>query len=122
VRSNREVKSVSAERTFNDDLRDPALLAAELERVAGYAWERAERAGVRGRTVMLKVKYADFTLITRSRSLTAPVADLIAFRESGQRLLDALLPVPKGVRLLGLGLHNLTDSATACDPQLGFAI
>src|SRR3982751_5481293 len=75
VKPDRPYKSVSAERTFDEDLRDPDLLAAELERIAGYAWARIERAEVTGRTVTLKVKFADFTLITRSKSFPAPVPD-----------------------------------------------
>ena len=57
VKPDRPYKSVSAERTFDEDLRDPDRLAAELERIAGYAWDRVERAEVAGRTVTLKVKY-----------------------------------------------------------------
>ena len=122
VRSNRESKSVSAERTFDEDYRDPERLAAELARVAGFAWERIERAQVRGRTVTLKVKFADFTLVTRSKSFTAPIPDQTAFTAAGQALLTALLPVPKGIRLLGLGLHNLIEEDQIDAAQLGLAI
>src|SRR5438445_12340530 len=101
VKPDRPYKSVSAERTFDEDLSDPERLAAELERIAGYAWDRVERAEVAGRTVTLKVKFGDFTLITRSKSFTAPVANLNAFIAAGQGLLSALHPLPKGIRLLG---------------------
>lgn len=99
VRPDRPYKSVSAERTFDSDLTDPAELAADLDRVAGFAWARVERAEVRGRTVTLKVKFADFTIITRSKSFALPVADQVAFTAAGQALLAALMPVSKGVRL-----------------------
>src|SRR6476660_2519621 len=108
VKPDRPYKSVSAERTFDEDLSDPERLAAELERIAGYAWDRIKRAEVSGRTVTLKVKYGDFTIITRSRSFASTVPDLEAFARAGHALLDALHPLPKGIRLLGLGLHNLT--------------
>src|SRR5215208_3182128 len=62
VKPDRPYKSVSAERTFDEDLRDPDRLDAELERIAGYAWDRVMRAEVTGRTVTLKVKFGDFTL------------------------------------------------------------
>src|SRR5437764_11581861 len=84
VKPDRPYKSVSAERTFDEDLRDPDRLAAELERIAGYAWDRVQRAEVRGRTVTLKVQFGDFTIITRSKSFPAPVADLAAFIAAGQ--------------------------------------
>jgi len=122
VRPDRPYKSVSAERTFDADLRDPDRLAAELERIAGYAWDRVKRADVAGRTVTLKVKFGDFTLITRSKSFTGPVPDLDAFVAAGQVLLAALHPLPKGIRLLGLGLHNLSEEQQSEPIQLGLAI
>ena len=122
VKPDRPYKSVSAERTFDSDLTDPAALAAELERVAGYAWVRIERAGVKGRTVTLKVKFADFTLITRSRSLPTAVAGQAAFTAVGQDLLARLMPVPKGIRLLGLGLHMLQNDDSSVPLQLGLEI
>jgi DNA polymerase-4 len=122
VKPDRPYKSVSAERTFDEDLRDPERLAAELERIAGYAWARVERAQVQGRTVTLKVKYGDFTLITRSKSFGSPVPDEATFVLAGQVLLEALHPLPKGIRLLGLGLHNLLEPEINEPIQLGLAI
>ena len=104
VKPDRPYKSVSAERTFDTDLSEPAALSAELSRVAGYAWERIARAEVSGRTVTLKVKFANFTLITRSTSFVAPLPDEAAFNAAGQALLSALLPVARGIRLLGLAI------------------
>src|SRR6476469_9641186 len=122
VKPDRPYKSVSAERTFDEDLRDPQRLATELERIAGYAWGRVERAQVVGRTVTLKVKFGDFTLITRSKSFARNVPDLLAFSAAGQALLAALRPLPKGIRLLGLGLHNLVEPEVESPIQLGLAI
>ena len=122
VKPDRPYKSVSAERTFDEDLRDPERLASELERIAGYAWERVGRAEVTGRTVTLKVKFGDFTIITRSKSFSEPVPDQAAFTVAGQSLLAALQPLPKGIRLLGLGLHNLSERSESVPLQLGLAI
>jgi DNA polymerase-4 len=122
VKPDRPYKSVSAERTFDEDLRDAERLTAELERIAGYAWDRVKRADVAGRTVTLKVKFGDFTLITRSRSFPSHVSDLPAFAAAGQALLAALFPLPKGIRLLGLGLHNLNESRDGPPAQLGLEI
>src|SRR3954449_3826392 len=122
VKPDRPYKSVSAERTFDEDLCDPGVLAAELERIAGYAWTRVERAEVHGRTVTLKVKYGDFTIITRSKSFAGPVPDKAVFTEAGQALLSALHPLPRGIRLLGLGLHNLCESERDFPLQLGLEI
>ena len=122
VRPDRPYKSVSAERTFDEDLRDPERLADELTRIAGYAWDRVKRAEVAGRTVTLKVKFGDFTIITRSKSFAANVPDHEAFTLAGQGLLAALHPLPKGIRLLGLGLHNLSEESIESPVQLGLAI
>jgi DNA polymerase IV len=122
VRPDRPYKSVSAERTFDEDLREPAALAAELERVAGFAWARVERAEVSGRTVTLKVKFADFTIITRSKSFARPIEAQAEFAAAGQALLAGLMPVAKGIRLLGLGLHNLNEAGEGEPMQLGLAI
>jgi len=122
VRPDRPYKSVSAERTFDEDLRDPDRLAGELDRIAGYAWDRIIRADVTGRTVTLKVKYGDFTIITRSKSFPGPVPDLPTFIAAGQSLLSALHPLPKGIRLLGMGLHNLSEEQQSEPVQLGLAI
>jgi DNA polymerase-4 len=122
VKPDRPYKSVSAERTFDEDQRDPDRLAAELTRIAGFAWDRVRRAEVTGRTVTLKVKFGDFTIITRSKSFAAPVPDQEAFTAAGQALLAALHPLSKGIRLLGLGLHNLMESPLEEPLQLGLAI
>ena len=122
VKPDRPYKSVSAERTFDDDLVDPVRLASELVRIAGYAWDRVERAQVTGRTVTLKVKFGDFTLVTRSKSFTSAVPDQATFASAGQTLLDGLHPLSKGIRLLGLGLHNLSESPVEQPIQLGLAI
>jgi DNA polymerase-4 len=68
------------------------------------------------------VKYRDFTLVTRSKSFTGPLKDLEAFASAGQALLAQLHPLSKGIRLLGLGLHNLAESPLEEPVQLGLAI
>jgi DNA polymerase-4 len=122
VKPDRPYKSVSAERTFDVDYVESDDLRRELARVAGYAWQRIERSEVKGRTVTLKVKFGDFSQITRSKSLSAAVPDFVSFEAIGQSLLEALLPVPKGIRLLGLGLHSMMKE-DSCEPrQLGLEI
>jgi DNA polymerase-4 len=122
VKPDRPYKSVSAERTFDEDIIDPERLAAELERISTYAWDRVLRAEVTGRTVTLKVKFGDFTIITRSRSFGSAVPDRSSFAAAGQALLTPLHPLPRGIRLLGLGLHNLSERAGEPPLQLGLAI
>jgi len=122
VRANRIRKSVGAERTFFQDMTDPDSLAAALDTVLEALMERVERSGSAGRTVTLKVKFADFRIITRAKSFTAVIQDRATIRAAGQALLAALCPVPLGVRLLGLTLSALAEDEAQDDQQLDLAI
>jgi DNA polymerase-4 len=116
VKADRPYKSVSAEDTFMTDLSDADTLLAELERIGRHVWTRIEAKGLHGRTVNLKVKYADFQIVSRARSLTRPVHGVDEFVELGLGLLRALLPPVKSIRLLGLGLSNLLDERQEAAP------
>jgi DNA polymerase IV len=121
AKADRPYKSVSAEDTFFEDLSDGPALLAELQRIGETVWRRIEDKSLHGRTVNLKVKYRDFQIITRARSLEHVVSGRDEFLDIGCTLLTRLLPVAKPVRLLGLGLSNLGegDSApAACELEL----
>lgn len=113
MRAHREAKSIGAERTFERDLTTREELHAQLVRVAEAAWTRVERHEAHGRTVTLKLRRADFSTITRARSSRTPVTDQAGFLAIGRTLLDAQLPVPGGIRLLGLTLSALTPAGLA---------
>ncbi|HEX8224117.1 MAG TPA: DNA polymerase IV [Allosphingosinicella sp.] len=118
VKANRPYKSVSAEDTFLEDVSDPEALLSELERIGRHVWtKRVVGKGLSGRTVNLKVKYADFQIVTRARSLDRPVSGEAEFLEIGGQLLRTLLPPVKSVRLLGLGLSGLGEAEAACDER-----
>jgi len=110
VRPNRIRKSVGRERTFSEDLTTEAPLREALESIIDSVWQRIESNEVVGRTVTLKVKYADFRQITRSRSCEGPVRDKGQFGGIATDLLTQILPVTIGVRLLGLTLSGLGAS------------
>lgn len=99
-------KSISHEETFASDLHSGDQLRPELVRMSDAVAARLRRHGFRGRTVQLKVRYGDFSTITRSTTL--PVAT-----DRGTEVLDVawrmleLLPVERGVRLVGVGVSNL---------------
>ena len=107
VHERQERKSVSVEDTFFDDLITQEALVTEIDRIAHSLWTRIEKSGAYGRTVVLKIKFADFRIITRSRSMSAPVRSAELLAETGRALLIAQLPLRMGARLLGLGVHNL---------------
>ena len=118
VKADRPYKSVSAEDTFLTDLSDSEALLAELERIGRHVWEkRVEPKGLAGRTVSLKVKYADFQIVTRARSLGRNVSGVDEFLEVGLALLRSLLPTPKSIRLLGLGLSGLKEAGPQEAPR-----
>src|SRR5215471_13982451 len=75
VRANRIRKSVGAENTFSTNLTEHQDMVAELEPLIDKVWRHCEPAGTRGRTVTLKVKFADFEIITRSRSVSTVIAN-----------------------------------------------
>ncbi len=112
VRANRIRKSVGGERTFSEDISSGAALRDTLERIVDIVWDRIESAKAEGRTVTLKMKYNDFTLVTRAKSLPQNVAGKDEFRNISRALLEELLPLPMPIRLMGLTLSNLeTDRA-----------
>jgi len=107
VKPDRVRKSIGGERTYGEDLHGEAELRAALEKIADIVWERVAQHGARGRTVTLKLKYNDFRQVTRARSLDVPVPDRATLASVGQELLGGELPVPLGVRLLGLTVSSL---------------
>ena len=109
----REAKSVSAEETFDVDLRDPARMAAEVDLLAAKVAGRLRKEGLAGRTVTLKVRFADFTGRTRSYTHPQAVDGTTAITRAARRLLgeiDTLTwSTAGGIRLLGVGVSGLAD-------------
>ncbi|WP_341909239.1 DNA polymerase IV [Ferrovibrio terrae] len=123
VRPDRVRKSVGAENTFSDDLFNSGEAEVELQPIIAKVWRYCEKAGIRGRTVTLKVKFADFQQITRSRTLPQAVGSEAEIAQIVETLMQPLFPVVKGIRLLGVTLSSLgedapEDSAEAETPQL----
>jgi DNA polymerase IV len=113
VRPDRVRKSLGAENTFPRDLTGFEEMKTDLQPILDKVWRHCEQTGMRGRTVTLKVKYADFEQITRSRSLTGEVESRSVLEQISLELLSALFPIRKGVRLLGVTLSALnTDRET----------
>ena len=98
-------KSSSAENTFERDTRDPATLRRWLLLQAERVGADLRAQGVRGRTVTLKAKFADFTQVTRSRTLAEPVNDTRSIFETALALLAELNP-RQDLRLIGVGVSQ----------------
>ena len=107
VRPDRTRKSVGAENTFAADLVAHEAARDALREIIEKVWAYCERSGIRGRTVTLKVKFANFQQITRSRTSQVQIGTQGELEQLGYALLEPLFPVAKGVRLLGISLSSL---------------
>ena len=119
VKANRPRKSLGAERTFDKDISSGSALRAVLDKIIAITWDRIEASDTRGRTVTLKLKHADFSNLTRARSLSHPVSSRAEFAALGHALLDEVLPLAQPVRLLGLTLSHLDGEDEASPPPVG---
>jgi len=109
VRPDRVRKSIGSENTFFHDLFSHEDLAAALAESSETVARHATRTGKSGRTVSIKLRYADFRTLTRARTLPAPIADAARISEVALALLAPLEPVELGVRLLGVTLSSLGE-------------
>ncbi|MBA3373962.1 MAG: DNA polymerase IV [Euzebyaceae bacterium] len=110
-------KGMSAEETFDRDVDDPAVLRRELLRLAEKVARRLRRGQVAARTITLKLRYANFVTITRSKTLAVPTDQATELHHEVSAMLDALRLQRVRVRLVGLGTANLVPQSAS--RQLG---
>jgi len=106
---NREVKSSGTENTFSSDLTELNQIRAEIDAMARDGAEWLERKSLLCRTVTIKVRYSDFTTVTRSNSRLPPSRDSEEIVQRALALLDRTEAGRRPVRLLGVSVHNLVD-------------
>ena len=112
VKPNRIRKSLAAERTFSKNLSSEIFMLEKLEHIAEEVSKRLSKSKVAGKTVTLKIKYSDFTLQTRSKTLPYFFADKSVILETAKDLLYQE-KLSNSVRLLGISLSNLnTEQST----------
>ncbi len=122
VRADRERKSFSAETTFLDDISDKAQVEYSVRSLVNEVWDWMDKDKIFGRTVTLKVKWADFEQSTRSRTEKAPHASLEDFQNTALVLTDSIFPIDRKVRLLGVGVSNFNVAQTDGSHQLDLGI
>jgi DNA polymerase-4 len=106
-----QTKSISTETTFAADIQDLEILRAWLIELTDQVASRLRRQGVRGRTVQLKIRFADFKTITRSETLPAPTNTTYEIAEAARQILDTRLPADHlDVRLLGVEVSGFEHS------------
>lgn len=110
VEPERETKSISVEDTFEHDIADPAVLAALAQRQADQVVNRLVKAELFARTVTVKVRWPDFSSVSRSRTLNGATDRVEVVARIATELLDGL-EVSQGVRLLGVGVSGLVQVA-----------
>jgi DNA polymerase IV len=115
-------KSSGSETTFDRDLTDPADIEAGVQAMADDVWAWCEKAQAFGRTVTVKIKYADFQQATRSRSWAAPVTAQAQLRQVSIDLVRSVFPPAQGIRLLGVTVSNFEDRDRAAAGQLDLAL
>src|SRR4051794_14760691 len=113
VLADRPRKSSGAETTYQQDLAASDQIEAGVLSMADEVWAWCEKANMFGRTVTVKVKFADFEQRTRSRSFGVPVGRQDQLREASVELIRTLLPPARGVRLLGVTVSNFDDGGRA---------
>ncbi|MCW0484338.1 DNA polymerase IV [Gaoshiqia sediminis] len=106
VEPERERKSLGAENTFSEDYQQLEVLEERMQEIEDELWRRLQRAQTFGRTLTLKIKFADFEQITRSKTLTDTFTQRELLHQTALELLGHEAPFVKGVRLLGLTVSN----------------
>jgi DNA polymerase-4 len=125
VKPNRVRKSLAAERTFIENLSSEVFMLEKLDHIAQEVSRRLVKSKVAGKTVTLKIKYSDFTLQTRSKTLNYFVSDKAVILETAKDLLYQE-KLRESVRLLGISISNFNTEITkktdeqSVDVQLKF--
>jgi DNA polymerase-4 len=117
VEPHHEPKSSGSENTYSQDLTDINEIRMEIDGMARDAAAWLEQKGLLCRTVTIKVRYSDFTTITRSHSTSPATRDGEDIAQRAVKLLERTDAAGRPVRLLGVSVHNLEDPAAPFDPE-----
>jgi len=115
VHENAPVKSVSNERTFAEDLREPAQVHSVIESLADRVGRRMRRKQVAGRTVHVKVRFSDFSTKTVQRTLDGPTDNEAVIGPVAEELVRSVWSPGVGIRLIGVGVTGLDEQAQQLD-------
>ncbi len=121
VKPNRIPKSVGAERTFRENLSSEVFMLERLKHIASELERRLKKSNIAGKTITLKIKYSDFTLQTRSKTIPYFIADQNLILELAKELLYQE-KLENSVRLLGISLSNLNTEKTTPEAQKSLSV
>lgn len=120
VKPDRIRKSFSIERTYDKDLNDRESVLEALSVLCSKLGESLSKREIKGKTLNLKLRYADFTTLTRSKSLTGYFNEQELLHALSLELIEELIGEEKGIRLLGVGLSNLNTLQDTSQLKLDF--
>ena len=109
VKNDRERKSLAAELTFSKDIFDTNSFRTVSNSILEETWKRYENQSRKGRSLSLKVKYSDFSQITRSSTSSKEILSFSQLEKMAQNLIENVLPLEKPVRLIGFQVSGFTD-------------
>jgi len=121
VQPDRERKSLGSETTFPEDRSDPVQIEAGVIAMADDVWAWCEKANSHGRTITVKIKWADFQISTRSRSMETTIQTREKLHQVALDLIRSVFPPPKGVRLVGVTLSNFRSQTASEAAELPFS-
>lgn len=122
VRSSPIGLSIGAEDTFSQDIHTYEPAREGLQSLIEKVWGYCEANEIGAKTVTLKIKYADFNQITRSKTVPVPLPAIANLEEVIELLLVPIFPPRKGIRLLGVSLSSLERRRSETAPQLRLAL
>jgi DNA polymerase-4 len=111
-------KSIGIERTFDSDIQQPTLILEKLNLLLDKLWTTLEKKDTYGRTITLKLRYKDFTTLTRSKSTKGFIKEKFDGQNIVSDLFHNMLPLEQTVRLLGLSVGNLNNEEPSIYRQL----
>jgi DNA polymerase IV len=97
-------------------------MVSELQPLIDKVWRHCEDKGTLGRTVTLKVKFADFELITRSRTVASTIGSRGELESASAELLRTLFPLKKAVRLLGVSITGFSAGEIEHSEQIALKL
>jgi DNA polymerase-4 len=118
VEPHRERKSLGAEDTFSEDVSSMDAVWKGLEPLIEKVWSQLEKRQLRGRTATLKLKYCDFSQITRAHSMAQPIGSPTELSSVTRFLLEREFPLPMPIRLVGISVSRFDTGLEVAEPQL----
>ena len=120
VKPHRRRKSIGLERTFEENVTNKEIIINKINILSEKLWQILSKKEVYGRTLTLKIKYGDFTQITRSKSNATEINKYLDIKQLSLQLYNSIEPDHKPIRLLGLSVSNLNNEEPEESFQLSF--